>query len=249
MDLERIRAYAIEGRAEGVQGWLHPTAMTLLIAFAKWQQAEGVVGDVAEIGVHHGRTFCLLKNFCRPEERAFAVDVFENQHLNVDGSGRGDRARFDEAVAVHTDGRGVVVIHADSRTLTPAAFGGRGIRLFSVDGSHTAEATHSDLRLAARCLAPGGAIVLDDIYNPEWPGVQEGFHRFAFEQRDAFTPVFYDPTKIFIVRRADHERVLAFARTLLRHAVVHRPVTVHGSAALYLQVQPPSVAFGADGDL
>jgi peptide chain release factor 2 len=53
----------------------------------------------AEIGVHHGRLFIPMALARRPGERALAIDVFEDQHLNVDHSGKGDRARFEENVA------------------------------------------------------------------------------------------------------------------------------------------------------
>ena len=38
--------------------------------------------------------------------------------------------------------------------------GGEGIRIFSVDGSHTAEATFADISTAAGSLVPGGIVVI-----------------------------------------------------------------------------------------
>ena len=54
-------------------------------------------------------------------------------------------------------------------------------RIFSVDGSHTAEATRVDLANAAACMVPGGVIILDDVFNPDWPGVAEGLHAYMAE--------------------------------------------------------------------
>jgi cephalosporin hydroxylase len=56
------------------------------------------------------------------------------------------------------------VIQGDSRTMTAedvlARAGSGGVRIFSVDGSHTAEATLADVTTAAGALAPGGVIVI-----------------------------------------------------------------------------------------
>lgn len=40
---------------------------------------------------------------------------------------------------------------------------GEGIRIFSVDGSHTAEATFADINTAAGSLAPGGVVVIGAV--------------------------------------------------------------------------------------
>ena len=50
--------------------------------------------------------------------------------------------------------------------------------MFSVDGAHTAAATRTDLGNAAACLTEGGVLVIDDVFNSDWPGVSEGFHSF-----------------------------------------------------------------------
>jgi hypothetical protein len=56
------------------------------------------------------------------------------------------------------------VIQGDSRAMTSdhvrARAAGGGVRIFSVDGSHTAEATLADVATAAGALAPGGVVVI-----------------------------------------------------------------------------------------
>jgi hypothetical protein len=70
------------------------------------------------------------------------------------------------------------VLEADSVTLSPlavsTAVGGQPVRLFSIDGCHTAEATAADLTTASANLHPGGAVVVDDAFNADWPGVMTG---------------------------------------------------------------------------
>ena len=54
------------------------------------QESDGVPGGLAEIGIHHGRSFIALAAAARPTDPLIAIDVFERferQDLNVDQSG------------------------------------------------------------------------------------------------------------------------------------------------------------------
>jgi cephalosporin hydroxylase len=187
MDTSRIAGYVLQDKLHrAVPGWLKEGAISALIAFGKWQQENNCLGDAAEIGVHHGKLFILLANLRRQDEQAFAVDIFDDQHLNPDRSGCGDLARFKDNLGFYANEAGVEIIKKDSTQLTRADFyrGKKGnIRLFSIDGSHTAAHTLSDLTIAAQLLSTDGLICLDDFYNPDWPGVQEGFYRFLSSDR------------------------------------------------------------------
>lgn len=148
MDTSRIAGYVLQDKLyRAVPGWLSDGAISAVIALAKWQDESNVLGDVAEIGVHHGKFFILLANLRRRHERAFAIDVFDDQHLNTDNSGRGDLSKFMENLRQYANEDGLSVVKKDSKTLTRADFYSNrkgSIRLFSIDGSHTAEHTCSD---------------------------------------------------------------------------------------------------------
>jgi SAM-dependent methyltransferase len=182
----RIDAY-LRGGYKTVEGWLFPGAIALLSRVEAIQGELGLKGSVGEIGIHHGKLFILLYLFCRGGERAVAVDLFEQQEKNLDGSGLGDEERFRRNLAIHAgDEERLTLISGDSTELTPADLlaAGGPFRLFSVDGGHTAQITESDLALVSRVLVPGGILVLDDYFNEEWPGVSEGTNRF-FANRNA----------------------------------------------------------------
>jgi hypothetical protein len=135
-----------------------------------------------EIGVHHGRLFIILALCCRPTECAVAVDLFEDQHLNVDHSGEGDRGILEANLARFASGRRIECIKANSLELGEAFIGSwQGMRFISVDGGHTSEATCHDLKLAERLLCKGGIVALDDILNPDWTGVISGLVRYLSE--------------------------------------------------------------------
>ena len=51
-------------------------------------------------------------------------------------------------------------------------------RMFSVDGGHSTDVALHDLRLANEVLVDGGIIMLDDYFDPKFPGVSEAVCRF-----------------------------------------------------------------------
>lgn len=162
------------------QGWAEPPTLArtldVLRALSDAQADAGVEGGVAEIGVHRGRLFIGLQ-LLEPFRPAVAIDVFGHQHLNLDDSGFGDLRRFEANVRRWADWSRVVVEQADSTSLTGADVRQRAegrIRLFSIDGGHTADVVLRDLRTAEGSLADGGIVILDDVFNEAWPGVAVG---------------------------------------------------------------------------
>jgi hypothetical protein len=248
MDAPRIAGYVLEGKLHrGVAGWLNEGAISAVIAFAKWQHENYVLGDVAEIGVHHGKLFILLANLRRQHERAFAIDVFDDQELNSDNSGRGNLSIFKENLGLYADHVSVAIIQKDSKTLTRADLyrGRRGnIRLFSVDGSHTAAHTASDLAMAAPLLAADGLIILDDFYNPDWPGVQEGFYHFLTDFGLDIVPFAYGNNKLYLCKKASHGKYLSFVEHELRPFLLHyKRVEIGGLCVVHLSLPPPELVF------
>lgn len=169
-----------------VHGWLLPGAARMVVALADKQTAEGVSGNVAEIGIHHGKLFILLYLLSRDNERAVAIDLFSMQDLNVDRSGKGNLAKFRANMARYADTTRLVVHEGDSMLFDGAQLinlAGGPCRLISVDGGHTAEITAHDLATAEDALVTGGIIILDDVFNEMWPGVSDGTHQYFREGR------------------------------------------------------------------
>ena len=205
----RLLDYCATGQ-HGIEGWLQQDALLLKLALHRQQRAAGIAAGVAEIGVHHGKFFVALALLCEGEdERALAVDVFDDQHLNPGGSGRGDRGVFGANLARSGVSGRAVVRQQDSLTLTPdqvrAALGGGGARLFSVDGSHSLRHAASDLRVAAASLAPGGVVLLDDFLHAGWLGVTEAAVLMLHgESPPPLAPLAICGGKLAMVAPADH---------------------------------------------
>lgn len=203
----RLLDYCATGQ-HAVEGWLQEGALLLTLALHRQQRAAGIGGGVAEIGVHHGKFFVALALLCEGAERALAVDVFEDQHLNPDGSGRGDRGVFDANLARWDVAERAAVRRQDSLTLTPeqvrGALGGPGARLFSVDGSHSLGHALHDMRVAAASLAPGGVVLLDDFLHAGWLGVTEAAVLLLRGDSPPLAPLAICGGKLALVAPADH---------------------------------------------
>ncbi|WP_310526130.1 class I SAM-dependent methyltransferase [Nocardioides sp.] len=195
---ERLERYRSDGLAQ-VEGWFEPESAELMASLLLHQIGLGLGGGVAEIGVHHGRSFLLLANGLAPREPAVALDVFEHQEQNADHSGKGDRGRFEENLSRWAPCVAVKIVARSSLEVTPASarevFGRP--RMFSIDGGHTAEITRHDLELAQAGIADGGIVVLDDMLNGHWLGVLTGTATYLLDH-PGLVPFAISPNKLYL---------------------------------------------------
>lgn len=240
---ERVSRYALTGHMS-VEGWLGMGAVSTIIMLDALQQDSGVRGGVCEIGVHHGRLFILLALLRLATETALAIDVFENQQLNVDFSGLGNREMFwknvDRCIGTRAN---IITLCADSLTLSPNdllnATKGESIRLFSVDGGHTTRHLLSDLQLASKVLSPGGIVIVDDFYNADWPGVNEGVVRYLLDS-PALLPFCYGDNKLYLCHRDEHSDFLDWTHSILvPRSHYSKEVELCGKRAFHCQPPAP----------
>ena len=90
--------------ATNVDGWIHREIFYAVWVISQYQYEHlNLFGGIGEIGVHHGKFTCFLYLLRRyKEQNIFAVDVFDNQKLNKDGSGRGQKETFFKHVREYT---------------------------------------------------------------------------------------------------------------------------------------------------
>ena len=89
-------------------------------------------------------------------------------------------------------------------------------RFFHIDGGHRPGDVIADLETASRALHANGVVALDDLFNPSWPGVSEGFYRFTAAHPDAFAPILIGGNKVFFARPDAHyalDDIASFADT------------------------------------
>ena len=150
-------------------------------------------GGCLEIGVHHGKFYILLNSVINESFKSFALDVFENQSLNIDGSGCGNLEAFKHNLIKYDRHKGsnTEIVIGDSTDLkVMSLFDDKRahFRFISIDGGHTAEHTVSDLRLSNELIANDGIVILDDILNYHWLGVIEGAVSFL-NQKPTLVPI------------------------------------------------------------
>jgi hypothetical protein len=81
--------------------------------------------------------------------------------------------------------------------------------MFSIDGSHTAHCTASDILLAQSVIAPGGIITVDDYHNGGYPMVPEGVARFMLLAPFVnIAPVMSGANKVVFTTKSHHARYL-----------------------------------------
>lgn len=163
----------------------------MITAVDRAQENIGVKGNIAEIGVHHGRLFILLLLMCREGETGLAIDLFSDQERNLDSSGKGDEEILRANLEKYAKGKACRVHAGDSTFLTGEevkSLVGGPVRIFSVDGGHTEGVTFSDLVTAQNSLVEEGVVILDDCFNEAWPDVVSGVARYMAQPAKELVP-------------------------------------------------------------
>lgn len=194
--------------SHGIGGWMSPIHHQVAQYLSKQQIDAGVSGLIGEIGVHHGKYFFSLATNLVAPEYAVAFDVFEDQNLNVDGSGQGSLQIFMEhASSIGFPRESIKVEKGDSNSITSErlkAISASSYRIFSVDGGHTRETTLNDLFLAQSVLHTQGFAVLDDFVNPEWLGVVDGLFTFMNKCNGGLKPFLWLCSKLYLSHESFH---------------------------------------------
>ena len=166
-----------------VEGWCSHHIFPFLQYMSDFQKARQMKGGACEIGIHHGKLFIGLHNLTTQGESSLAIDVFDNQSLNIDKSGKGNLEQFKVNVnSFAARPESIEVMEKDSITLSikdlfdiEARLG--KFRFFSIDGGHTVQHTVNDFKVAEQLICNGGLVIVDDYLNQDWPGVCEGVAR------------------------------------------------------------------------
>jgi len=191
-----------------IEGWFFIPFIDILTKLDEYQNQKKVVGNLAEIGVFHGKSFILLYLLSNPHEKVLAVDCFDQQQFNYDNSGPG--CKFDsfiKNVKTFCDPNisKLEVLKVDSSKMTPkhyldACKNGLPFRIFSIDGCHQAKETEIDIINATGSLAKGGIIIIDDYFNYSWAGVSNGTAKFLLSHPE-IKPFFIGYNKVLLTQR------------------------------------------------
>ena len=252
-------AYRYLYYSEHIEGWMYQTTALAMMELLWLQEQARLAGNIAEIGVHHGCSALALIAAARPDETLIAIDLFDRQDLNVDGSGRGSLAAFQGHLRYLFPRAQVSIVAKSSVDIRGAEkeHGLADLRFFSVDGGHTRALTLNDLEIADAGLAPHGIALLDDVFNAGWPGVISGLFAFLARGPD-LVPFAIFPNKIFLCRRPFVEFYRKGCREVLDYAIdkdamelQDHTVDVYGDRwpLLTPRLADPKVAAAAETDV
>jgi len=247
-----------------IDGWNSQGVFRALKLINDEQIEAGTNGHVCEIGVHEGQLFNALALLTRPRSKTFrelsiAIDVFDNQELNVDHSGGSTLQAFKKhlkAILTGANGayhRNVLTIKADSLSLSAEDIGAKVaahlkqpvqdktanecIRLFSIDGGHTVVHALNDLKLAEQTLVAGGVVVVDDFMHPGWPGVTEAAHIYCSDKRSKLLPFAYGNNKLYLSHPSCIARMLELFKTTKAPTKQRREVIMWNEAMIWIDFE------------
>jgi predicted O-methyltransferase YrrM len=194
--------------SNSIPGYFLFDAALMFLAYNQLIAAQGVTGNVLEIGVHHGLSAIIVAAMARPDRKFIAVDLFEDlQDHNVSGSGSGnERAFLSNMEKFFADLSFLKTIKGNSASLSADALGSE-FSFCHIDGGHTPEETYKDLDLCSRVLMPGALLALDDYFNPAFPGVCEGANQFRLERRDKLKPIAIGFNKVLFQRTGSNSNL------------------------------------------
>jgi hypothetical protein len=196
----KLNSYFARDR-DRIRGWFARIDAEIFRVLLNCQTDQHLRGSVAEIGVHHGKAFVGLCLSLQEGERAYCIDVFEKQDLNVDSSGRGDKIILEENLGRFQ----IDLTRLTIRTASSLDVHARDIlrdvgpvRFFSVDGGHWADIVKHDLGLAEASLADHGVVALDDFFRSEWPEVSAGYFSWSAEREKSLKPFCIGFNKLYL---------------------------------------------------
>lgn len=188
-------------KTKDIHGWFSFWDARLFAWIDEIQKSNGVIGDIFEIGVYHGKSAVFLGAMLDPTQEKLGVcDVFETQTKKVLGGAIGDRQILERNLKRFLYHRVDPHIFAKSSTELTVEEIGRNHRFIYVDGAHTRDDVFSDLQLAASSTIEEGVIALDDAMSPGWPGITEGIFQFLSSDK-RYCAIVLGFNKMLLVRR------------------------------------------------
>src|SRR5271170_5492307 len=191
------------GNMYKTKGYMHPADALMFAALLNHQSELGVSGDVIEIGIYYGRSFCLLAKAITDRERAIGIDLFS---IGPRENGAHSQSEQYETFLQNLSGNQIDItkcsIHigsSDELDVSQLMDSPKKARFIHIDGGHDRESVTHDLVLATSVLCEQGIIVLDDFLNPEWPGVTIAVLEFLNENVD-YAPFAITRGKLYVCR-------------------------------------------------
>jgi methyltransferase family protein len=194
----------IRSGMSSVAGYLRTVDAKVIATLLGYQEANNYSGNLCEIGVHHGRLFFILALARKNGQHALAIDLFEDDDINVQSQWHSGR---DRALNKNAERLKIPISNEEIFKTSSLIIGhediihraGGPIRFFSVDGGHDYKCVDNDLPLAVGTLTDEGIIAVDDFFNREWPEVTFATYDFL-RKTPEIVPFLLSSGKLFLAK-------------------------------------------------
>lgn len=202
------KALALFGACEAIPGYMGSDDAIHFSLVLGLQQAQGVKGDLLEIGTWFGKSAAFIANFVGPDEALIVCDAFEKPTSDVyERRPTVEVLRENISTGAPSFDFARLQVHACLSTGLKLAPTTR-LRFAHVDGGHGLEEALHDLRLVADFMIAGGVVVVDDYLHPRWPEVTDAVAKFLeedsrFVQAASLNRWEAQGQKCYLVRKVD----------------------------------------------
>jgi hypothetical protein len=161
------------GVEQEVQGWFYDHDLITFWLIDYIQKEAGWHGDLCELGVYQGKSAIALGTMARTGERLFCFDTF---HEIAQQAVKANIQRFCPDL---TDR--LICVQQNLMTLqaSPPEVCSNSLRFLHLDAVHDHPSVLNDLRNFLPLLTPEAVVVLDDCFDPDWPGVATAMTEFC----------------------------------------------------------------------
>ena len=177
-----------------VVGWFYPHDIVLIHTLMGYQMVHSIRGGVCELGTCFGKSAILLSRMRQPEETLYLIDLFleatpvETVMKNLASFGSAER---------------VQCFKGDTITMDVPSLGiEKSLRFLHIDANHQHPYVLKDLCNFSSFVQPMGIISLDDISDPEYPGVASALAEFCLSSSGMrWRPFAMGNNKIYLCQR------------------------------------------------
>jgi tetratricopeptide (TPR) repeat protein len=190
-------------------------SVLFLTIMREWFSIYNNKGGACEIGVQYGKYLIALHNLLSPCS-SLGIDVFHDQSKNIDRSGYGSIEESRNNIASFASNpESISLMSVDSLTIGPQdveqILRQHGhFAIFSIDGGHTPLHASMDFITASHLTSPTGIIAVDDLFNPDWPGVTEGLYIALARRTSPFVPLYITRKKAFLCHASVQSKFASF---------------------------------------
>ncbi|WP_445161472.1 class I SAM-dependent methyltransferase [Mycobacterium sp. Dal123C01] len=157
-----------------VDGWFYQADVELFGNLLARQTAEGIKGDLLEIGAYQGKSAILMGYGLRDDEEFVICDLFGAvmEHADIAQAPRQEYSGLEQEQFLanwdrfHTRRPTLEVCESSALDL-----GDRMVRFSHIDGCHSYQCVAKDISLVVTHTAKRGVIAMDDYRGVQTPGV------------------------------------------------------------------------------